>query len=185
MRCEKCDNQLHYGAKYCISCGEKVGDEAYAEDYKKTIWGKLDKAYNVYNTLTLKKFTGHIIFKILLLVLIGVFILNELYGDMANIRLLNSDYYTITYAEAADVYLLKTSEEKIDLQFYVPITAEKIAFAGYKQGNAETNEFSVEEYKKTGYTVGKEEFDYIIATTKRGDKEIDSVRLIVEAEVAE
>lgn len=185
MRCEKCDNQLHYGAKYCTFCGEKTVDGAYAEDYKKTIWAKLDKAYNIYSMVTLKKFTGHIIFKILLLVLIGLFVLNELYGDMANIRLLNSDNYTITYAEKEDVYLLETSEDKVDLQLYVPITAEKIAFSGYKQGNVSTDEFSVEEYKKTGYTVVKDEFDYVIATTSRGDREIDSIRLIVEAEVAE
>lgn len=180
MKCVKCEADLHYGDKFCNTCGEHVAKNAYEEDYKKTIWGKLDKLNDWWETLTLKKFLDNWIVKILILVAIlgwGVF---DAYTDLTNIKLLESESYKIEYNKKADEYYIKTDEEEINLELYIPRHSEKITvkeFIGEDEINA--REMLPEEYQKEAVKVKKGEFDYVTVSSVKGEKVTDTVKVYV------
>ncbi len=180
MKCEKCGYELNYGAKYCNACGEKVPKDTYKEVYDHTVWGYTDKFLNWYDTLTLKKVTGNIIFKIvvlLLVLLVGVF---NAYSSYANIRLLKSEEYSIEHDKNLGFYYIITPDEQVNILMYIPKNTEKVVVKGI-DGDNETakTEFLPDDYAK-GIIAKKNEFDYITVETIKGDKISDSINLIVK-----
>ena len=180
MKCVKCEADLHYGDKYCNICGEKVEKGAYEEDYKKTIWGKLDKWGDKWETFTLRKFIDHWVTKVIVLILVlgwGIF---DAYTDLTNIKFLESESYMIEYNKKADEYYIRTAEDEVDLELYIPRHSEKITvkeFIGEDEINV--REMLPEEYQKEAVKVKKGEFDYVTVSSIKGDKVTDTVKVYV------
>lgn len=182
MKCKNCDNELHYGSKYCNVCGEKIPKETYAEDYKRTIWGKFDKFYDWYLTATLKKITGHIVFKIVVLAAISIFILFQLYGAYGKITLEKSEFYKVVYNKTEDEYYIETDEMSVNLNMSVPIATKQVVVSGVNGEKVEKKEISIDEYKSEGVLIEKDKYEYITVDAVKDGKHIDGVKVIVSSE---
>lgn len=180
MKCKTCESDLHYGDKYCNVCGEKVESGAFEEDYSKTIWGKLDRINDKWEKFTLKKIIDHWITKVIILLLVigwGVF---DAYTDFTNIKFLESDVYTIEYNKTVDEYYIRTNEETVNLNLYIPKHAEKITITEYNGEEAiSSRDMLPEEYKAEAITVEKNEFDYLTISSVKNGKVTDTVKFSV------
>lgn len=177
--CEKCKTPFPYGAKYCVNCGEKIPKEAHEEEYKDTIWAKFDKVKDEYDKFFLKKITGNIVFKtVVMLAVVGYFFFT-LYGNFMGVRLEKSEAYTIQYNEQADEYYIHMKNDVSKLELYIPIGTEKIVFQEVKNEIENTTEYSPDEYEAKGYSISADKHDYILVDAVRKDKTIDSVKVVV------
>ncbi len=180
MTCENCNTQQHYGAKYCNVCGEKIEVESYEAEYKKTIWGKFDRVEDAYHTLLLHKVTGHILFKVLILVIILLLGVFGLYLKYSDIRLLASEQYAIEYNKAAEEYYIRTDLEEVVLSLYIPKAVDTVCLSTSQNGElTPVSELSIADYAQEGLVVKKGAQDYLIVEAKRGDKVADSVKVVV------
>ena len=180
MKCNKCESPLTYGDKFCNICGEKIEKHAYEEDYKKTIWGKFDKLTDWYDTLFLKKITDSIIFKIVLLALILLWGIFDVYTDLANIRILENESYTVEYNKSLDEYYVHTSDDEVILNIYIPGYSEKATIQEFV-GDKVNKEKEISSAKGNSglIAVKKTEFDYLIINTLKNEKITDSARIYV------
>ncbi len=179
MKCLKCDSPLHYGDKFCNECGDKIEKGAYEVDYAKTIWGKLDKISDKLETFTLKKFVDSWITKTVILLLVLAVGFFDAYTDLTNIKFLESESYIIEYNKKADEYYIRTEEQELDLNLYIPKHSEKITITEYKADTTQMRDVLPEEYSKKAIKVKKNEFDYITISSVRGEKITDTVKIYV------
>lgn len=180
MKCEKCQSDLSYGAKYCNDCGEKVPEGVYDEEYNKTIWAKFDWAKDKYDSFFLKKITGSIIFKIITLVVILIYFFFTMYGNFMGIRFEDSEAYKIQYNKKADEYYILPYEDEANLDLYVPLGTDDVVFKAFQGGmEKDTKKYTTDEYIKKGYTIRSGEYDYIIIDAVRNGKSADKVKVIV------
>lgn len=179
MNCKKCESTLNYGAKYCNKCGEKV-DESYEADYKETAWGKIDRIKDVYDNLFFKKITGNVFVKYISLAIMLVYIFFTMYGNLTGIRLKDNDTYKIQYNKTLDEYYIVTDKNETTLDMFSPIGTDYIVFTPMKN-NEKQNEkkFTVEEYKKEGYSIKNGEYDYVEISALRGEKKADEIKIVV------
>lgn len=180
MKCIKCESELHYGDKFCNSCGEKIEKAIYEEDYKKTIWGKIDKISDWWEMLTLKKFIGHWLTKVIVLVLVlgwGIF---DAYTELTNIKFLESENYTVEYNRKADEYYVRTSEEEVELNLYIPRHSEKITVTEYEgEVVKESKDIFPDDYKQRPLKVKNNESVCITVSSVRNEKITDTVKFYV------
>ena len=161
MKCLKCESPLTYGDKFCNICGEKIEKRVYEEDYKKTIWGKIDKFTDWYDTLLFKKITDSIIFKIVILVL-----------EIEN--------YTAEYNKKSDEYYIYTNDEEVILNVYVPGYTENVKVKEFLENDIKNEREITSVQGSSGLiAVKKGDFDYIIIDTLRNEKVTDSVKLYI------
>ena len=180
MKCKKCESSLHYGDKFCNVCGEIVEKGAYEEEYGKTIWGKFDKFEDKYETMTLKKVVDHWITKVLILVLVLGWGFVDAYTDLTNIKFLSSDNYKIEYNKDIDEYYIRTSEDEVDLNLYIPRHSEKITITEYNgEEVVNTRDMLPEEYKDTPVTVKNNKQNYITISSVKNEKITDTVKFYV------
>ena len=180
MNCEKCESPLTYGAKYCNTCGEKVPDGAYEAEYNDTIWAKIDKIKDEYDSLAFKKITGNIVFKIIVLVVVVGYFFFAMYGNLNGIRLKENKAYTISYNTELDEYYISLNSAKAKLEMYAPIGTDKLVFTAMVNGKvADEKTFTIEKYKKEGYAVKEGQYDYITVKAMRGKKTADDIKVLV------
>ena len=180
MKCAICESQLHYGDKFCNNCGEKVAKGAYEEDYTKTIWGKVDKVSDWWETLTFKKFLGHWITKTVILLLVLAWGIFDAYTDLTNIKFLESESYKIEYNKDLDEYYIRTDAESVSLNLYIPRHCEKIMIEEYDgEEIVNTREMLYAEYKENAVMVEKNKADYITISSVKGEKVTDLVKFYV------
>ena len=171
MKCKTCESDLHYGDKFCNICGNKVESGAYDEDYAKTIWGKFDKISDWWEKFTLKKFLDNWITKIVILLLVLGWGFFDAYTDLTNIKFLDSEVYAIEYNKKADEYYIRTNDDSVDLNLYIPRYSDKITITEYEgEESVGTRDMLPEEYKEKAITVKKNEFDYITISSVKGEK---------------
>ena len=183
MLCEKCNNKLPYGARYCESCGQKISKGVYEADYNKTLWAKFDKLKDWYDRLFLKNITGSLPFKIISLAVVIVYFFFTMYGNLMGIRLNENPEYTIEYNKQADEYYVCPENDIAQLDLFVPIGTDNVVFTAVSDDEtADVSEYTTEEYKNNGYTVSPGQYDFIRIDAKRGEKIADSVKIIVVSE---
>lgn len=175
MKCVKCESALHYGDKYCNVCGEKIEKNAYNEDYAKTIWGKFDKLSDKWETFTLKKFIDNWITKVLILLVVLAWGFFDAYTDYTNIKFLESESYRIEYNKKTDEYYIRTQDNEVSLNLYIPKHAEKVTVTEYKGEEKITKDLFPEDSVK----VKKNDFDYMLISSVRGEKVTDIVKIYV------
>lgn len=179
MKCTECNYETNYGSKYCNNCGADL-QKANDEIYNRTVWGYADKFLDWYDALTLKKITGNIIFKIVILLLVLAFGIFNAYSAYANIRLLKSESYEIEHDKNQGIYYIVTPDEQVNILMYIPKNAQKVIVKGItNEEETSKTEFLPDDYAK-GITAKKNEFDYITVSTIRDDKISDSINLIVK-----
>lgn len=180
MNCEKCNSALPYGARYCNTCGEKVPDGAYDAEYKRTVWAKLDRMKDEYDSFFLKKITGSIVFKVISLIVVLGYFFFTMYGNLMGIRLKDNEAYTIQYNKQADEYYISPRQSQAQLELYVPIGTDSVVFTAFDGGKeTDTKKYTTEQYRKEGYTVNEGEYDYILIDAVRKDKSADKIKIIV------
>ncbi len=180
MNCEKCKSDLSYGTKYCTVCGEEIPSEMYLAEYDKTVWAKLDRAKDKYDTLLLKKITGNVIFKAVWLIVVLGYFFFTMYGNLNGIRFKDSESYKIQYNEQAGEYYIIPLKEEAMLEIFVPIGTEDIEFTAVSNGEeSDRQKFTTKQYKEQGYTVSADKYDAIYIDAIRKGKSADKVRVIV------
>ncbi len=180
MKCINCDTSLHYGDKYCNSCGEKVEKGAYDKDYSKTLWGKLDKLCDWWETFTLKKFIDHWITKALILLAVLLWGVFDAYTDIANIKFLESDNYSIEYNTKDDEYYIRTNEKEVELNLYIPRYSERITITEYSGDKVvSSKEILAKNYKEKPVKVKNNKYNHVIISSVRGEKITDTVKFYV------
>ncbi len=184
MYCENCQSPLAYGAKYCNTCGEKVPHGVFDAAYGKTVWAKLDKVKDGYDTFFLKKITGSVAFKIVSLLAVLVYFFFSMYGNLTGIRLKENDAYTITQNKTTDEYYIYPTQAEANLELFVPVGTDTILFTAMKDEiMAEKKEFSPEQYKAEGYAVSAGEYDFVEITALRKGKTADTVKIVVAEKI--
>lgn len=180
MICEKCKNSLSYGTKYCSVCGEKVSNELYIAEYDKTVWAKLDKAKDKYDTMLLKKLTGNVIFKTVWLIVVLGYFFFTMYGNLNGIRLKDSETYKVQYNEQEEEYYIIPLKQEASLELFVPIGTENIEFAAVSNGEeTDKQKFTTKQYEEHGYTVTADKYDAIYIDAIRNGKSADKIKVIV------
>lgn len=180
MKCIKCKSSLHYGDKYCNNCGEKIEKDAYREDYAKTVWGKLDKISFWWETFTLKKLIDNWVVKIIILLLVLAWGIIDAYTDLANIKFLESENYTVEYNKKADEYYIRTDEKEVDLNLYIPKYSEKITVTEYYSENVrDSKDMLPHYYKKHPIRVENNDSICVTISSVRGEKITDTVKFYV------
>ena len=104
----------------------------------------------------------------------------DAYTDLTNIKFLESESYVIEYNKKADEYYIRTAEDEVNLELYIPRHSEKITvkeFIGEDEINV--REMLPEEYQKEAVKVKKGEFDYVTVSSVKGDKITDTVKVYV------
>lgn len=173
MKCEKCSETLNYGVKYCTSCGEKVSGEKLTEEYSHTLWGKIQNMEDWYSKLSLQKFTGHILVKIIVLVAILAYGGYQFWQNGNELKILASDSYSVIYNQSADEYYIQTPEQETNLNLYIPPFTDQVRFIGYDaDGNVvEEKKLSKSEWEeKDAFKIVKNEFAYTTVRLVRNDK---------------
>ncbi len=179
MKCVKCESELHYGDKFCNTCGEKIEKGTYEQDYAKTIWGRFDKLSDWWETFTLKKFIDNWVTKIIILLLVLAWGFFDAYTDFTNIKFLESENYKIEYNKKEDEYYIRTEEEEVNLNLYIPKHSEKITITEYTAEAVNVRDVLPEEYSENPVKVKKNEFDYMTISSVRGEKITDTVKIYV------
>ena len=163
MKCEKCSASLKYGAKYCTLCGEKISSEALQSEYKHTLWGKLQTAEDWYSKLSFKKFTGHILVKIVVLVAILAYGGYQLWLGGSDIKILAGDEYRVAYNETLDEFYIQTEKN------------ETITGYAADDGVLEERTLKSTEYKKEdAFKIVKNEFSYTVISIGK-----DNIKLYI------
>lgn len=180
MTCEKCNSPLNYGESYCNTCGEKASKSIYEDRYNHSLWGKLDKAKDVYDTLFLKKITDSIICKIIVLLALLAFVVFKILTNSFSISFAESKDYTVQYNKVRDEYYILTKKDEVYLNLNIPKMTESVKLAEYTD-ETQTGEKIIltEQFIKDGISVKKGAFDYLLIEAVSKDKSLDNVKVLV------
>ncbi len=172
MLCEKCMTNNGYGAHYCSECGEKFSQQVREQEYRRTIWGKFQRAEDAFNKLTLKKVTDHILFQIFVLLLVLGIGLFKFYSYGSQLRVLPNDSYQISYNETADEYYVATTGSEVKLSLYVPLWSDSLSLVGTDaEGNVLLDETLAKDiYEEEAPALKKGAYDKIIVSAIRDGK---------------
>ena len=185
MHCIKCLKSAPYGAKYCRSCGEVIPEAERAAAYKKTLWGRLQQLEDWYKTLTLQKFTGSIVFKILILVLIlAVGVINIARNGTA-LKILDSDAYSAQYNTKLEEYYILTEADEVVLSLYIPNRAESLLLTGYADDDTvmEQRTLTAAEFTNAdAMRIRRDEYAYLTLEAVRGTDVISQLKFLVLAD---
>lgn len=181
MNCTKCSQPLEYGVKYCNHCGEKVEKGAFEEEYMNTVWGKIEKIEDKYETITLSKFTGHIavkIFVIIFILIIGIF---EISTDYFKIRILPGDNYSVEYNKKEDEYYFITEDFETNINMYIPKNIDVVKMTTFDNNENEISvkELTTEQYLQTPISVKKGEYSFATVETLKDGKTKEKVKFSV------
>ena len=178
--CTNCDHELAYGSKYCIKCGQKVPKGTYDAEYNETIWAKIDQLKDGYDSLAFKKITGNIVFKLVLFFSALVYLFFSLHGNFNGIRLKDNEAYTIQYNKKMDEYYISPKKISANLELYAPAGTENLVFTAIiDEKEVNVKKYTTKEYKKEGYRVETNEYEYILIEALRNGKTVDTVKIIV------
>ena len=185
MHCPKCLKNVPYGAKYCRSCGEAIPEAERSAAYKKTLWGRLQQLEDWYKTLTLKKLTGSVVFKILILVLIlAVGVVNIVKNGVA-LKILESDAYSAQYNTKLEEYYILTDADEVVLSLYIPNRAESLILTGYDDDGAaiEQRTLTTAEFANAdAMRIRKDEYAYLTLEAIHGTDVISQLKFLVLSE---
>ena len=180
MICENCKSSISYGTKYCTVCGEKIPNELNIAEYEKTIWAKLDRAKDKYDTMLLKKLTGNVVFKAVWLIVVLGYFFFTMYGNLNGIRIKDSETYKVQYNEQAEEYYIIPLKQEASLELFVPVGTEDIEFTAVSNGKEnDSRRFTTKQYKEQGYTVTADKYDAIYINAIRKGKSADKIKVIV------
>lgn len=180
MTCEKCNSPLNYGESYCNTCGEKASKSIYEDRYNHSLWGKLDKAKDVYDTLFLKKITDSIICKIIVLLALLAFVVFKILTNSFSISFAESGNYTVQYNKELDEYYILTKEDEVYLNLNIPKLTDRIKLSEFTgESPSDEKAISTEQFVKEGVCVKKGSFDYLLIEAVSKDKSLDTVKVLV------
>lgn len=126
MKCIKCKCENINKANYCKKCKYQFSKEEQEAAYSITFFGKIKKLEKIYSYLTLNAITGHIVFKVLsIIIILGLGIYLTL-NNNTNLKIFESENYLIKYNKNQNEYYLIASEEEVPLNLYSKKQIEEI-----------------------------------------------------------
>ncbi len=177
MKCIKCNRNNVYKAKYCQSCHYEFSDKEREIAKGKTIPGKIKRLKELYELVTLKKFTDGYIRKIIGLIIalapgVLLFINN---GNALKIE--ESPNYQIQKNEKEDEYYLLVNDDEATLDLYIPNSIDSLSVEYYNAGSAQ----SATNYSKddTITLVSNDEEDFYILNALADGKVIDKKKVCI------
>jgi len=177
MKCIKCGTKNITKANYCKHCAYKFSKEEQKAARRKTFIGKIEILENAYKVCTLKKFTGHILFKIASLLIVLFIGISYWIKDGLDLKFLDSDDYSIEYNTLEKEYYLMTANDKVLLNLYIPNRTEKIMIMHYDE-----NDNKLEEKKyapKDEIILETKEKEYYVLNINYLHNDKDSFKLYV------
>ena len=126
MTCNHCGEENAYGVNYCKYCGTSFSDEDKDEAYFGTFWGALEKLEDAWAAVRLKKLTDSRPVRIATIVLILAAGLLARHFNGSQMRVMQSEEYTVEYNTVADEYYLLTTRDEIAAQWYFPHQVETL-----------------------------------------------------------
>lgn len=177
MKCESCKSKNVLKANYCQKCGKKFTEEEKEAAYNKTIFGKIDSIKKIFDVATLNAITGHIIFKIVsLLIVLGIGIYFLLSMGI-NTKILDSSYYEVFYNKESDEYYLLVDDNKdsVELNIYRPNRAKEINVYTYDLNDKEKNKVVLSKDDKI--TLNTYQDDYHIIESKYSNNKQENIKL--------
>lgn len=165
MKCIKCRCKNINKANYCKNCKYHFSKEEQEAAKSITFFGKLEKLEKVYNIITLNAITGHIIFKILSIVIIlGLGIYITLSNDKINV--LESDNYLVKYNKNENEYYLISKEKNIPLNLYLSNNIKTINIKHKDKNNNLINEKQYDKVDEISLSINSNEDYYLINADK-------------------
>lgn len=135
MKCTKCNKDNIISANYCKYCGYQFNKKEKEKAKRKTLVGKIEFLENAYEICTLKKITGHIIYKIATLIIVLLIGITLVCKNGTNVKILKSDNYKIKYNSNENVYYLLVNTDTVKLNLYVPNNNTKLEINHYDSNN--------------------------------------------------
>lgn len=120
MKCIKCLTKNIYKADYCQNCGYHFSKKEKKAARRTTLIGKIELIEEAYAICTLKKFTGHTLFKIATILIVLFIGLYFTFSKDNTLKILDNDYYLIQYNTKKSEYYLITNENEVPLDLYLP-----------------------------------------------------------------
>ena len=172
MKCSKCGFENIIKASYCNECGTKFSEEEKKKAYRKTIYGKLETIEKLKAIITLENLTGHIIFKIISLIIvlgIGIYFLFTMGIDT---KLLKSKEYEIFYNKEENQYYLLVDDtySSVNVSLYRPNRVQKMTINHYDLNNTLLSEEVVEKEDTVKLNTFEDDY-YVIKSHYSNDKE--------------
>ncbi len=179
MKCSKCSFENVLKASYCSKCGEKFSDEERKKAYKKTIYGKIETFENLKAIVTLEKFTGHIVFKIISLLIVLIVGLYFLFSMGINTKLLASKDYELFYNKNLDEYYLLVDDatSKVNVSLYRPNRVQKMTVNHYDISGNLLDEKVIEKNEIVNLDTLKD--DYYVIKSEYSSKEEQNLKVQV------
>lgn len=143
MKCKKCNYKNVSQARYCFKCGNLFTKEERDLAVKKSFVTKYNKVKEWYDKLTLSKITGHILFKILTVLVVLFIGVYGVYKDGNRFKVIDGEEYTYKYNNKLNEYYLYLNKEEINLNLYLPHNVNKFIVSYYDEKN---NELEKNEY---------------------------------------
>lgn len=104
----------------------------------------------------------------------------DAYTDLTNIKFLESENYKIEYNKQEDEYYIRTNQEEIVLNLYIPRRSEKITITEYSgEEVVSTKDMLAQEYKEHPVKVKNNKFNHVIISSVRNEKVTDTVKFYV------
>ncbi|MBQ8132185.1 MAG: zinc ribbon domain-containing protein [Bacilli bacterium] len=162
MKCKKCGYNNVRQAKYCFRCGNKYTKKEIEEAQVKGLIMKYIQVKDWYDTLTLSKITGSILFKIASIVFVA-FIGFSMYTSYGNsFRILESKSYDFSYHKKNHEYYIYVHNDSTSLNLYLPHLVDQYTIQTFEKSGTKIDKKTIE--KLEDYTlVASDEHYYTIS----------------------
>lgn len=180
MKCTKCNKDNIISANYCKYCGYQFNKKEKDKAKRKTLIGKIEFLENAYEVCTLKKITGHIIYKIATVILVFLIGIILIYKNGTNVKILSSDNYKIKYNTREDTYYLLANTDTVRLNLYVPNNNNKLAVNHYDSNNNILKNIVITDNNNIVLDTNYNE-DYYVIENDKGDIKLFVYRTEVES----
>ena len=153
MKCRKCKEINVSQANYCYKCKERFTKKEQENARNESIWYKIRKAKDWYDTLTISKITGSIWFQILSIIIVLIIGINFIYEKGSYLKIEDSSSYTYNYNAKEKEYYLYLKENEAKLNIYVPHQVENFTFKYFDEYNNILKEESINDINNIKVTI--------------------------------
>ncbi len=137
MKCKKCNHNNVSQANYCFKCGNFFTKEEKDNAVNKSFVTKYNRLKEWYDKLTLSKITGHIVFKIITVLIVLFVGIYSIYKDGIKFKVIDGKGYTYNYNNKLNEYYLYLEQEESNLNLYLPHHVDKFKVNYYDENDKE------------------------------------------------
>lgn len=168
MKCIKCGKDNLNKANYCKYCAYEFNDKERKIAKRHTLVGKLELIEKAYKVCTLNIITGHIVFKVISLLVVILFGFYFMFYNGKDVKILKGDKYNIEYNTKSDEYYLLVNDDTVSLNLYIPNNNKKLSINHYDKDNNLVSNEEVKTYEEIVLKTNYKE-DYYVLSSDNGN----------------